>query len=225
MCNGKHSCRKCAWCTGCILFCMFVHFCYRADNTRKHSKHSPFVSFLATTSKVFFFFYNIRLSAAWTGLLVLLKLQLGGTSLRPGWLASQWVAAFEIHRDSPKQREPPHSPGKWCPGGESGQHREQAYRSQKGRAIWTTPRHTASPGVAAWRSAAADAGGWMQRPAPMETQDGHLHLKGGIKAFFFLLFFPLNVSMSCNSFARFLHVLFEKIGGGELTSFFRDLLR
>lgn len=94
-----------------------------------------------------FFFLHRRLSAACTGLLVLLKRQLRGTSPRPGWLASQWVAAFEIHRDSPKQREPPHSPGKWCPGGESGQHTEQTHRSQKRKSHLThTQTHSLSWG-------------------------------------------------------------------------------
>lgn len=44
--------------------------------------------------------------------------------------------------------EPPtHSRGKLCLGGVSGRRREQTHHSQKGRAIWTTPRRTASPWV------------------------------------------------------------------------------
>lgn len=50
------------------------------------SIHLLFPSRAQLRKSFFFFFLYRRLSAAWTRLLVLLKLQLRGTSPRPGWL-------------------------------------------------------------------------------------------------------------------------------------------
>lgn len=45
-----------------------------------------------------------------------------------------------------------------------------------------------------WWSAAADADGRMQRAAPVEAQDGHFHLKGGVRVVFRVFFSDLLMS-------------------------------
>lgn len=80
--------------------------------------------------------------------------------------------------------EPPTGVGNAAQVAKSGQCREHTPHSEKGRAIRTTPRAAASPGVDGLWSAAADADGRMQRAAPVEAQDGHFHLKGGVRVVF-----------------------------------------